>query len=378
MLILVGDIEVLGFAVPMVSENEALDVFGYMMFLGKRYAVEHMGYDDLSALQRSQMLVRGNSALVLGKEDGAFHLADVMVEGACAHQLRLGPYLAGHFCTEIRHLHGMLEGAGGYLRHALQERIVHVAQLDERDVAGEAKDLLEHPHHRIGEEQQDTVDGEADVHPIIHLDAIFVVERITREEEHVSEIDEERGTNNLRALGEFAQRVYRCHAGRYLQNDELVVACQDDGDDEHHGAVDHKGGAGVHEDAEHYRHEAAWEHEDVEYLVRHHESGNNTQEDWQRINQGNIAHVLEVVSAEQGEVNGHQQEVDEHEDNLTDELIGYLRLVDVSFLVVYLVRTKDVIDFICDGLATVDNLLACLHEAVVAGDVLQLTFQLGF
>ena len=54
-----------------------------------------MAYHDAGALFGRKCVVRVDAVLVFGEERGVVHLADVVVQGACAHKLLVGPHGAG-------------------------------------------------------------------------------------------------------------------------------------------------------------------------------------------------------------------------------------------------------------------------------------------
>ena len=56
--------------------------------------------------------MRIHPMLVLGEEDGAFHLPYIMIERARAHKLRVGSYGMRRLGSEGGNLHRMLECAG--------------------------------------------------------------------------------------------------------------------------------------------------------------------------------------------------------------------------------------------------------------------------
>ena len=77
--------------------------------------------------------------LVLCEECGMAYLAYVVVKGTCAHQLVLCTQTLCHGGGQIGHLHAMLEGARRFFRHAAQQRVVGIGQLNKRHVAGETE-----------------------------------------------------------------------------------------------------------------------------------------------------------------------------------------------------------------------------------------------
>ena len=73
-----------------------------------------MPNDNLCALYQRQIVVRIGSRLVLSKEYRILQLANIVIQGARTHQLTLGHEVIGHLCSQIGHLHTMLEGAGSF------------------------------------------------------------------------------------------------------------------------------------------------------------------------------------------------------------------------------------------------------------------------
>ena len=52
----------------------------------------------------------------------------------------------------------MLEGAGRHLAHPSEHFLVHIRELDQRDVGGEAESLFDEIEQRVGAEEEDAVD----------------------------------------------------------------------------------------------------------------------------------------------------------------------------------------------------------------------------
>ena len=149
-----------------------------MVLLCQVDAIVDMCYDDLSAFEGCEVLVGGYAVLVLGEEYRTFHLSYVVVEGSCPDKLCIASYLFGYFGTQVGYLHGVLEGAWRYFGHALQQWVADVAEFYEGDIAGEAEELFEHPEQGVDEYGQHAVDPEVEVHVVVHLHAVFVVEGV--------------------------------------------------------------------------------------------------------------------------------------------------------------------------------------------------------
>ena len=80
--ILVFDVEILGGAQSVVSEDEVFYHIGQIVLLGQFLPVEHMVDDDAGTLFLRDVVVGVHAGLVLGEEHGVVYLADVVVEGS--------------------------------------------------------------------------------------------------------------------------------------------------------------------------------------------------------------------------------------------------------------------------------------------------------
>ena len=171
--ILLLHIEVLGLALSMVRGDELLDDIGQIVFIGQLQALGDMADNHLGTFDIRHIGMRIHTRLVLGEINGIKRLSDIMVEGTSTYQLTLRADLIGNLCSQVAHLDGVLEGAWGHFAHAAQQFLIHIRQLDERDVRREAEGFLNEIEQRVGAEQEQTIDNE-----IVELATVNVDEAV--------------------------------------------------------------------------------------------------------------------------------------------------------------------------------------------------------
>ena len=142
----------------MVGGDEVADDLRQVILVGQLQTLGDVADEHLGTLDVGLALVGIHARLVLGEVDGVLGLADVVIECARAYQLTLGVDLVGNLGGQVAHLNGVLEGARRHLAHAAQQLLVHVGELDERDVRREVEGLLHDVEQGVRAEQQQAVE----------------------------------------------------------------------------------------------------------------------------------------------------------------------------------------------------------------------------
>ena len=149
--------------------DEILDDIGQIVFLCQLETLGHVADNHLGTIHEGHALVGIDARLILGVIDGILNLSDVVVIGARAYQLTLGTDLIGDLRSQVAHLNRVLEGAGGHLAHPSEHFLVHIRELDQRDIGGEAESLLDEIEQRVGAEEEDAVDQQVVVFAVVDL-----------------------------------------------------------------------------------------------------------------------------------------------------------------------------------------------------------------
>ena len=96
--------------------------------------------------------------LVLDIVFGMNQFADIVIEGSCPHQQRIGADGFGGFGRQIRNLHRVLERAGGFFGKAVQQLGVDVGQFDQRHRTQQPERFLKQEDQTVGGDDQGRVD----------------------------------------------------------------------------------------------------------------------------------------------------------------------------------------------------------------------------
>ena len=75
----------------------------------------------------------------------------------------------------------MLESSRGDLAETAQQLVVRIRQLEHRHCRDESEGLLDHQHQRIGEEEEESVDGKVIVHGLVELRKVVGLDELERE-----------------------------------------------------------------------------------------------------------------------------------------------------------------------------------------------------
>ena len=353
----------------MVRQDEVLDLGGQVVALCQFDALADVADDDLCRFDARHLLQGIDTGLVFGEEDGVLHLSDVVIERAGTHQLRVGTDAVGDGRGKVAHHDGVLEGSGSFFRQLAHQVFRSVRQFDERHVGGEAEHLLDTPHQGVGKEQEHAVDGQVFVHRVVHShDAVVLHQLHGKIDGARHDGDEQGGLEQLGTVGQLAQRVDGHHAGHELYDDELVLVFHGGGADHHHDHVGHEGCPGVEEDAYEDGCDGQGQYVDAEEAVAHHERDDDGEDGDERVDHQQRARVLEIVGAEQDEVDGEQRYEDEHEDGLSGDGRRYLVGGCTASLRLAFERAEHAVEMVVDDLAAVDNLLPREHHARSDGD----------
>ena len=123
----------------------------------------------------------------------------------------------------------------------------------------------------------------------------------------------------LRAFGEFAQRVDGHQACHQLHDDEFIRVFHHHGTCEHHGGVGDESRSRVGEHAYEDGHHGKRQNIDGEKYVPNHQRHQNGEKGYHGIEHGNGAWLFEIVAPEEREVAGEQGDEDEHKDGLPQD-----------------------------------------------------------
>ena len=236
----------------MVGEDKIFDHLGESVLFGQVHALGDVRNDDFGRFLFRELVVGIDAALVFGEVAGVDELADVVVEGAGAHQLHLGSDFGRDLCREVAHLNGVDESALGFFGQAADDGQIGVVEFDERHARSEAKGLLNEIEQGVGEEQRHARDGHVAIPRAVDGGETPGLGEFEHQTGHPgAERHDERGEKDLRTLGEILDAVDTHHAGHELREEKLVavVEWQRGHEDRHH--MGHESGARVGENAQH-------------------------------------------------------------------------------------------------------------------------------
>ena len=364
MLVLVLDVEILRHAASVVGEDEVAYERRKIGFLCHAHAFGDVAHHDACALDVRHVVVRIDTCLILGEEDGVFHLSDVVIECAGTHEQRVGAYLVGYLGCEISDGDRVLERAGSHLREVAEQSAIGIRQLEERNARHESEHLLDDIHERIAEQQEDAVDNEVIVHIGVDEREVVALHHLHGYvDEGAGECDEERRAEHLGAACEFAQRVDGYESGYELYDDELVLVAHGGGADEHHRDVADERRARVHEDAHEHRRHSQRQYVDAEEVVAHHERHEHREKRDERVEHGDGARFGEVVVSEESEVDGEERDEERHEHYLSDEHHRHFALRGAASFHLALEGVEHAVGIFVDDVAAVYHLLSAHHHS---------------
>ena len=125
-LVMIADIEELGLAQSVVCRDKVADDLWQVVLVGYLQSLGDVADDDLRTLNVRQHLMWVDARLVFCEVDGVRQLADIVIERSCTYQLGLSSNLVGYLTSQVSHLDGVVERAGGYLAHLAQQLAVRV------------------------------------------------------------------------------------------------------------------------------------------------------------------------------------------------------------------------------------------------------------
>lgn len=379
-LVLVFHEEELGLALSVVGGDELADDGGQVVLVGQFQTFGDVADNHLRTLDAVETLVRIDAArLVLGEVDGVLNLAYVVVEGARAHQLALGANLACYLGRQVAHLDRVLEGARCHLAHAAQHLFVHVGKLNERDVRREAEGLLDDVEQGVAAEEQQAVDDEAGELGAVEVGHVVAAHPFERHvDQYARDGDEHGRPEQLRAAAQFAQREDGRNAHERLYGHKLQRPLEHGRHNEYEHGMGKEGRARVHEHADEDGHHRKRQDEHVHQAVADEQCGQQREDDDEGVEHGRGARLLEIVVAEEAQVEREGRDEEQHVEDLAHERDAQLRLALVTALYLRLERYQHVVGAAADHLAAVDDFLAALNHALGQRDAAQQVGLAGF
>ena len=369
-------VEILDEPRSVVRAYKFLDDLRQMVFLSQSQSVGHMIDDDLRTAFFGDGVVRIHARLVLGEKRWIQHLADVMIERPCSGQLGLGTDFVGHLCGEVRNLHGVVERSLCHFTHLTEYRVVGVRELDQRNTGGEAEELFNEIHQRIGKEQEDAADDH--IHDAGAVESIAVQalrEVVADADDEPNDHHRQDGAQQLRALGQFPKRIDDRGSRHDLPQHELKRTVEREGGEQRTSHNGHERGAGIHEDAHKDGNEGVGDEVNAIEMVGHHEIGDDGEHRDEREQQEHAVGRGEIIATEKLEISEQQTDEQYYEYHLSckDKPIA-ARGVHALFAF-FLERIEDAHVLSIDNLPPVDDELSALHHADIVGHLRKLTLQ---
>ena len=362
--VLPADVEILGAPLAVVRADEVADHGGQVVFVGQLQALGDVADDDARAAFLVETVVRIHAALVLREEGGVAHLADVVVECAGTHELRLCSDFVGHLCREVRHLQGMDKRALRHLRHAAQNTVVGIGKLHERHAGGEAESLFDEIEQGVGKELEHAADD--NIYICRHVEHVEVDALRQFARHHRGKLyhgDGQGHAHQLRALRKFAQGVDGHEAAHHLHAEELIGRVQRDARQQEGDHRRKERRARVHEDAHEHRHDDIGHHVDAVEHVLHQRVGHQREHGDEAEHQEDAVGRGEIVAAEEFEV-AHEGEAQQgHEEHLPEYRGPQPFRRAAAAVALALERLQYLVLLGTDDFAPVDDALPALHHA---------------
>ena len=304
----------------MVGGDEVFDDARQVVFLSQFQSFADMRDYNLGGLAAVHLLQGVHASLILGEECGVIHLSDVMIECTRTHQLGFGANLVGYLCGQVSHGDAVLESSGCHFRELAKQVFRCVRQFNQRHVGSESEGFLHDEHQRIGEEQQHAVHDEVFVHVVIHLpDAVILHQLQGQVGDAAADGDDDSRLEQLRTVVEFPQGIDGHQSGHQLDDDEFILVFHGCGAEQDHHYVRDEGCARIHEHTREDGRHGKGQCIDAEDVMLHHQRHQDGEDRDERIEHRDGARLLEIVLAEQGQIDGEQR----HQDGDEDSLSGY-------------------------------------------------------
>ena len=378
MLVLLLNIEVFRQSAPVVREDEVFDDGWQAGLLRHLHAFGDMADDDTCTLGVWHVVMWIHTSLILCEEHGVGHLTYVMIKRARTHEEAIGLDAVCYLSGEVSYGDGVLERARCNLAQVAQQALVRVREFEERDIRCEVERTLDEVHERVGQQEEDAVDDEVDVHVGINTDHHIVLHELQGEEDHgTGKCDEDSGLEHLCPTREVAQRVDGNEACHELHDDEFILIFHRRRTDKYHDGMREEGRARIHEHTDEHRHHGKRQDVDAEEVVLHHDGNHNGEDGDERVEHHNRAGLFEVVAPEEGEVECEKQHHDCNEDDLTDHGGSDLALCGAASFHLAFERLQHLEGVCIDDVATVDDFLTGKHHATGDGDTTQHIGALG-
>ncbi len=176
--------------------------------------------------------------------------------------------------------------------------------------------------------------------------------------------DEQRRLEDLRTRGHLPQRVDG-HQSRYrLHDDEVELEAQGARRDEDHRHVGDEGRARVEEDTHEDGRQGEGQHVDreVEVAVLHHQRHQDGEEGDEGVEHRDAPRLAEVVAPEEGEVDGEEEDEDEHVKAVAHHAVGDLLAAVLASLHFAFERVEHAVGVFIHHVALSDDTLSGHHH----------------
>ena len=287
-----------------------------------------------------------------------------MVERTRTHEQTVGPNLIGNLRGQVAHRDGVLERTRRHLTQPTQQSLVGIGQFEEGNVGDKAECLLYQVHQRIRDEQQHTVYRKVIIHALVEFGKIVVLHELQCQIDDTAGKSHEQGRlEHLCPAREFAQRIDGHQTAHDLHDDKLVLIFDGRRTDKHHRDVGDESRARVHEHAYKDGGHRKGDDVDAEDIVHHHERHQHREKRHHDVEHQDVARLLEIISAEKGEISGKKHHKDGNKEHLSDHRGSNLGGGGTAPLHLALIRREHPIVVIVYDLASVDYLLPAEHHA---------------
>ena len=321
--------------------------------------------DHLSTIYTGELVMGiDTSRLVLSEIDRILHLADVMIECASTHQLRIGTNLTCYLGSKVSHLNTMLESAWSHLTHTSQQVLIHVAQLNQRNIRDESEELLYQIKQGIATEDDDATNGQIDIFAAVDASKVIMKNHEDgqiRNHRHHS-CDDSR-PEQLRTAGQFTQGEHRGETSHQLYSNKLERLLKDRGTDKYHRDMRHQSGARIHEYTDKHRNDGKRQHEYMEHRMIHQNRCHRCSHDNKGINHADRTHASEIVLAIKRQIECKERNDNQNQKSFTAQFRQSRVDICVSTVHLFQIRVDNLIGLRRDNLSLTHNLLSALHHA---------------
>ena len=149
--IAVGGVEIARCSGSVMFGDETAYHLRQFGFFGQYQSFPDVPGDYSGALYGLESVVGIDAVLIFGVECRILDFAYVVIEGSCTDKLHICADAACGSRSEVADGHGVVESPRTFFRKLSEQRIVDVAEFNERHARGEAEDSLDKKHHHIAE-----------------------------------------------------------------------------------------------------------------------------------------------------------------------------------------------------------------------------------